>query len=79
MAIERCNHCVGADGQGIELSPGNVWVCPSCACIWSPNSYHISDGRINGTACAYPQPQEWTNDPMVEYQRKVKNLGSDFP
>jgi hypothetical protein len=68
MAIKRCNYCVLSNGQGFELSLGQGWVCGNCGCAWQPSGYHAIGGKVNGKACAYPQPQDWSNDAAVVLQ-----------
>jgi hypothetical protein len=67
--IKRCNHCQSIDGQGMELIVGEIATCANCGCIWHLNGYHVLVGQIKGEKCAYPQPQHWSSDPILQLQQ----------
>lgn len=72
MSVRRCNHCQLIDGTGFELNVGSVVSCASCGCLWDLTGYHTLSGSVSGQDCVYPQPQRWSNDPLVLLQQSEK-------
>lgn len=59
--VKRCNHCQ----SGIELVVNGVASCIECGCTWNISGEHLSWG----VKCAFPQPQNWSDDPLVKMQQ----------